>query len=84
MPITECNYIPNYPSSPYGRQQSQPSYFDTNSMLVEEAETMYDKLAKDLVDEILSDYTVGTSRPSLPHISSDNPNEGAAEVPGTE
>ena len=35
-------------------------------MLIEDAAKPFEKLAKDLVDEILTDYTVSTSQPSLP------------------
>jgi DNA repair exonuclease SbcCD ATPase subunit len=85
MPQMTSHLMPYYAHYSYSQQQSQPIYFDTKARLVEEAEKMYDKLAKDLVDEILSGYTVGTSRTSLPmFIPSDDPNEGAAEERNTE
>ena len=59
----------------YGQQQQQqyPSQ-DYISMLIEEAEKVYNKLTKELVDESVSDYAFSTS--SLPVLSqSDEKNE---------
>ena len=64
------HYIPNYP---YFQEEAQTSYFDINAMLVEEAEKLYNLIAKDLLDEILNGYTVSTSTSlSLPLLSASN------------
>src|SRR5438445_541532 len=39
-------------------------------MLVEDAARLYKMLAENLIDEILNDYTVSTSQPSLPMLPS--------------
>jgi len=57
----------DYDAASYGQQQQQqyPSqaYID---MLLEEAEKLYNKLAKELGDEIISDYASSTSSSLLP------------------
>ena len=55
----------DYHTAPYGQQQQYPSqaYAD---MLLDEAQELYDKLAKDLVDEIITDYASSTSSSLLP------------------
>ena len=63
-----ANYISqDYDAASYGQQQQQqyPSqaYID---MLLEEAEKLYNKLAKELGDEIISDYASSTSSSLLP------------------
>ena len=56
----------DYDTSSYGQQQQQyPSQAYTD-MLLEEAEKLYNKLAKELGDEITSDYASSTSSPSSP------------------
>ena len=54
-----------YDTSSYGQQQQYPSHAYTD-MLLEEAEKLYNKLAKELVDESISDYTSNTSSSLLP------------------
>ena len=55
----------DYDTSSYGQQQQQyPSQAYTD-MLLEEAEKLYNKLAKELGDEIISDYASSTSSASL-------------------
>jgi hypothetical protein len=56
----------DYDTSSYGQQQQQyPSQAYTD-MLLEEAEKLYNKLAKELGDEITSDYASSISSPSSP------------------
>jgi hypothetical protein len=50
------------------RQQQYPPY-DYISMLLEESEKLYDKLAKELGDESISDYTFSITSSSLPLLS---------------
>jgi hypothetical protein len=54
-----------YDTSSYGQQQQYPSqaYID---MLLEEAEKLYNKLVKKLVDETITDYAFSTSSSLLP------------------
>ena len=69
-------YSQYYDTVPYGRQQRQqyPSQ-DCIDVLLEEAEKLYNKLVKELVDESISDYAFSTSS-SLPVLSqSDEKNE---------
>ena len=57
-----------YDAASYGQQQQQqqyPSHAYTD-MLLEEAEKLYNKLAKELGDEIMSDYACRMSPSSLP------------------
>ena len=58
----------DYDSASYGQQQQYLSqaYAD---MLLEQAEKLYNKLAKELGDEIISDYAASTSSSSLPVLS---------------
>ena len=56
----------DYDTSSYGQQQQQyPSQAYTD-MLLEEAEKLYNKLTKELGDEITSDYASSISSPSSP------------------
>ncbi len=50
-----------YQSMNYGRE-------DYMTLLVEEAAKLYDKLVKEMVDEIISDYAASTSSTSLPYL----------------
>jgi hypothetical protein len=62
----------------YGQKRCSSEIHDRGdyiSMLVEEADKQYEKLAKDLVDEIISEYTFNTSSPSLSSLSSLSPSE---------
>ena len=61
--------IPNYAHYPYFQEQYQTSYFDTKAMLAEEAEKLYNLIAKDLLDEIVSNHPVNRSSPYLPGVS---------------
>src|ERR1044072_94517 len=54
-----------YDTASYGQQQQYPSQAYTD-MLLEEAEKLYNKLAKELGDEIISDYASSTSSSLLP------------------
>ena len=55
-----------YDTASYGqRQQQYPSQAYTG-MLLEEAEKLYNKLAKESVDEIITDYASSTSSSLLP------------------
>lgn len=61
------HYILNYIDYPYFQEQYQTSYFDTKAMLAEEAEKLYNLIAKELLNETLGDYNVSTSTsPTLP------------------
>ena len=63
-----------YSTDSYGQQQQHPSQ-DYIDMLIQEAEKLYNKLAKELGDESISDYAFSTSS-SLPVLSqSDEKNE---------
>ena len=55
----------DYDTDSYGQQQQYPSqaYAD---MLLEEAEKLYNKLVKKLVDETITDYAFSTSSSLLP------------------
>jgi transposase len=61
LPTMTSHYILNYSYYPYFQQQYQTSYFDTRAMLAEEAEKLYNLIAKELLNDILSGYTVSTS-----------------------
>ena len=62
-----------YSDASYGQQQQHSSQ-DYISVLIEECEKLYNKLAKELGDESISDYAFSTS--SLPVLSqSDEKNE---------
>jgi hypothetical protein len=68
MPVMTSHYVPNYTHYPYFQEQRQTSYFNTKSILVEEAEKLYNLIAKDLLNEIISGYHVNGSSPYLPQI----------------
>jgi hypothetical protein len=51
-----------YDTISYGQQQQYPSQ-DYTTMLLEESEKLYNKLSKELVDEIISDYASNISTP---------------------
>jgi small-conductance mechanosensitive channel len=55
------DYSQYYDTVHYGQQQQQYPSHDYISMLLEESEKLYDKLAKELVDEIISDYASSIS-----------------------
>jgi len=55
-----------YNTASYGQQQQYPSEFD---MLLEEAEKLYNKLAKESVDEIIGDCLFSTASSLLPLLS---------------
>jgi hypothetical protein len=55
----------DYHTASYGQQQQYPSQAYTD-MLLEEAEKLYNKLAKESVDEIITDYAFSTSSSLLP------------------
>ena len=57
-----------YDAASYGQQQQYPSQ-DCISMLLEEAEKLYNKLSKELVDESISDYAFSILS-SLPMLQS--------------
>jgi len=61
---------PSFGFYPYSQQQSQHNYYDTKEMLIENSAKLYNILAENLVDKILSDYAVQTSQPSLPLLPS--------------
>ena len=60
-------YSQYYDTVPYGQQlqQQYPSQ-DYISVLLEEAEKLYNKLVKELVDETITDYASSISSLSLP------------------
>jgi hypothetical protein len=63
-------YSQYYDTVPYGQQQRQQySSQDCIDVLLEEAEKLYNKLVKELVDESISDYGCSISSPSLPLLS---------------
>src|SRR5690348_7269465 len=53
----------------YGQQQQYPSH-DYTDILLEEAEKPYNKLAKELVNENITDYASSTSSSLLPVLPS--------------
>jgi hypothetical protein len=53
-----------YDTVPYGEQQQQYPSQNYISVLIEEAEKLYNKLVKELVDESISDYGRSISSPS--------------------
>ena len=61
-------YSQYYDTVSYGQQQQQYPSQDYIDMLLEEAEKLYNKLAKELVDESISDYAsnISSSLPLLP------------------
>ena len=75
------NTPPTAASSDYGsnqcygtasseQQQQYPSW-DCIDMLLEEAEKLYNKLAKELLDEVITDYASNTSSSLLPSLPSE-------------
>ena len=61
-------YSQYYDTVPYGQQQQQYPSQDCIDVLLEEAEKLYNKLVKELVDESISDYAFRISS-SLPVLS---------------
>ena len=61
-----------YDTASYGQQQQYPSQTYTD-MLLDEAEKLYNKLAKELVDEIIGDCLFSTPSP-LPVLSQSDEN----------
>jgi hypothetical protein len=59
---------------PFGQQQQQYQSQDCMDVLLEEAEKLYNKLAKELVDESIIDYDCNTSS-SLPLLQPTNEEE---------
>jgi hypothetical protein len=57
-----------YQSMNYGRE-------DYMALLVEQATVLYDKLVKEMVDEIISDYSASTSSTSLPLLAPSDEND---------
>jgi hypothetical protein len=69
-----CHY---YSAASYGQQQQHPSQ-DYIDVLIQEAEKLYNKIAKELGDKSISDYTLNISS-SLPVLSqSDEKNKSHA------
>ena len=64
-------YSQYYDTVPYGQQQQQYSSQDCIDVLLEEAEKLYNKLVKELVDKSISDYASNISS-SLPLLQSSN------------
>ena len=65
-------YSQYYDTVPYGRQQQQQySSQDCIDVLLEEAEKLYNKLVKEFVDEIITDYGCNTPS-SMPLLSLTN------------
>ena len=58
-----------YAADSYGQQQQQYPSQDYIDMLIEEAEKLYNKLTKEWVDEIITDYAFSISSSSLPLLS---------------
>jgi hypothetical protein len=56
----------DYHTAPYGQHQQQYPSQAYADMLLEEAEKLYSKLAKEIGDEIMSDYASGISSSLLP------------------
>ena len=66
-----------------GQQQYQSMNYrreDYMTLLVEEAAKLYDKLVKEMVDEIISDYSASTSSPSLQLLSPSDEEEFPAKT----
>jgi hypothetical protein len=60
------DYSQYYDTASYGQQQQQYPSQDCIDVLLEEAEKLYNKLVKELVDESISDYVCSISSSSLP------------------
>jgi hypothetical protein len=74
--IQTTGYSDYYDTVIYGQQQQQYPSQDYISVLIEEAEKLYNKLAEELGDESISDYAFSISSSSLPVLSqSDDKNE---------
>jgi hypothetical protein len=61
-----------------GQQQYRSMNYgseDYMTLLVEEAAVLYDKLVKEMVDEIISDYSASTSSTSLPLLAPSDEND---------
>jgi hypothetical protein len=61
-------YSQYYDTVPYGQQQQRQQYSsqDCIDVLLEEAEKLYNKLSKELVGEIISDYGCSISSSLIP------------------
>ena len=59
-----------YATASYGQQQQYPSW-DCIDMLLEEAEKLYNKLAKELLNTSITDYASNTSSSLLPSLPSE-------------
>jgi hypothetical protein len=70
----------HYGAASSGQQRYSSSDYIT--MLLEEAEKLYNKLAKELVDEIISDYASNIST-SLPLLPPSNEEEQRPALPNT-
>ena len=65
--IQKRGYSQYYDTVPYGQQQQQYPSQDCIDVLLDEAEKLYNKLAKEMVDESISDYAFSISpSPLLP------------------
>lgn len=64
IPVMASHYISKYAHYPYSQEQPRPSYFDTKAILAQEAEKLYNLMAKNLLDEILNGYTVSSTSAS--------------------
>ena len=65
IPSTANYNSQDYDAASYGQQQQQYPSQDYTDMLLEEAEKLYNKLSKELVDESISDHAYSTSSSSL-------------------
>jgi len=75
-PRTEAT---DYDTASYGQQQQQyPSQAYTD-MLLEEAQKVYNNLAKEIGDEIISDYASSTSSSLLPLLTSTDEKQGRSK-----
>ncbi|MGC2426343.1 MAG: hypothetical protein WA421_04860, partial [Nitrososphaeraceae archaeon] len=75
----------NTASSKYGQQQQQNSSpdYDTEAnaaMIVNEAEKLYNKLVRDCLNKIITDYSFSTSSSSLPLLPQSNEEQKSFEI----
>ena len=66
VPVSTVKSMPNSTSLGYPHDCHTNLFSDKEFELAEEAEKLYNVLAKDLVDQVLSYYSVGRSSASLP------------------